>query len=102
MGESICCCVFFWKGCRVSFANVMLISRWAKIPDWDVELLIFKTLIQQDLAEWRECAKKDDKTSMSNHPKAYGTAAVTVAFVAGILLTLGFKALYPDLERRYQ
>lgn len=40
--------------------------------------------------------------SMSNHPKAYGTAAVTVAFVAGILLTLGFKDLYPDLERRYQ
>ena len=40
--------------------------------------------------------------SMSNHPKAYGTAAITVAFVAGILLTLGFKDLYPDLERRYQ
>lgn len=39
---------------------------------------------------------------MSNHPKAYGTAAVTVAFVAGILLTLGFKDLYPDLERRYR
>ena len=40
--------------------------------------------------------------SMSNHPKAYGTAAVAVAFVAGVLLTLGFKDLYPDLERRYQ
>jgi cysteine synthase A len=40
--------------------------------------------------------------SMSNHPKAYGTAAVTVAFIAGILLTLGFKDFYPDLERRYQ
>jgi cysteine synthase A len=40
--------------------------------------------------------------SMSNHPKVYGTAAVTVAFVAGILLTLGFKDLYPDLERRFQ
>jgi cysteine synthase A len=40
--------------------------------------------------------------SMSAHPKAYGTAAVTFAFVAGILLTLGFKDLYPDLERRYQ
>lgn len=40
--------------------------------------------------------------SMSNYPKAYGTAAVAVAFVAGILLTLGFKDLYPDLERRYQ
>jgi cysteine synthase A len=40
--------------------------------------------------------------SMSNHPKAYGTAAVAVAFVAGIFLTLGFKDLYPDLERRYQ
>ena len=40
--------------------------------------------------------------SMSNHPKVYGTAAVAVAFVAGVLLTLGFKDLYPDLERRYQ
>ena len=40
--------------------------------------------------------------SMSNHPKAYGTAAVTIAFVAGILLTLGFKDFYPDLERRFQ
>jgi len=39
---------------------------------------------------------------MSNHPKAYGTAALTVAFVGGILLTLGFKDFYPDLERRYQ
>ena len=37
--------------------------------------------------------------SMSNHPKAYGAVAVAVAFVAGIL-TLDFKDLYPDLERR--
>ncbi|EKD18081.1 uncharacterized protein L3040_007738 [Drepanopeziza brunnea f. sp. 'multigermtubi'] len=40
--------------------------------------------------------------SVSNHPKAYGTAAVTFAFVAGVLFTLGFKDFYPDLERRYQ
>lgn len=40
--------------------------------------------------------------SMSNHPKAYGTAAVGLAFVAGILITLGLKDLYPDLERRFQ
>ncbi|KAH7403192.1 tryptophan synthase beta subunit-like PLP-dependent enzyme [Cadophora sp. MPI-SDFR-AT-0126] len=40
--------------------------------------------------------------SMSNHPKAYGTAAVAIAFTAGVLLTLGFKDFYPDLERRYQ
>ncbi|RDL42538.1 Tryptophan synthase beta subunit-like PLP-dependent enzyme [Venustampulla echinocandica] len=40
--------------------------------------------------------------SLSNHPKAYGTAAVTFAFMTGILLTLGFKDFYPDLERRYQ
>ncbi|RDW73250.1 tryptophan synthase beta subunit-like PLP-dependent enzyme [Coleophoma cylindrospora] len=40
--------------------------------------------------------------SMSDHPKVYGTAAVAAAFVAGIVLTLGFKDLYPDLERRYQ
>lgn len=39
---------------------------------------------------------------MRNNPKAYGTAAVAIAFTAGILLTLGFKDLYPDLERRYQ
>jgi cysteine synthase A len=40
--------------------------------------------------------------SLSNHPKAYGSAAIVVAFTAGILITLGFKDLYPDLERRYQ
>ena len=40
--------------------------------------------------------------SLSDHPKAYGTAAVATAFVAGALVTLGFKDLYPDLERRYQ
>jgi cysteine synthase A len=42
------------------------------------------------------------RMSMSNHPKAYGTAAIAFAFVAGVALTLGFKDLYPDLERRYQ
>ncbi|KAM0808126.1 putative Cysteine synthase-like protein [Seiridium cardinale] len=40
--------------------------------------------------------------SLSSHPKAYGSAAVAVAFVAGVLITLGFKDFYPDLERRYQ
>lgn len=40
--------------------------------------------------------------SLRDHPKAYGTAALTVAFAAGILVTLGFKDLYPDLEKRYQ
>lgn len=40
--------------------------------------------------------------SLSDHPKAYGTAALSVAFIAGILVTLGFKDIYPDLERRYQ
>ena len=40
--------------------------------------------------------------SLSNHPKAYGSAAVAVAFAAGVLVTLGFKDLYPDLERRFQ
>ncbi|RYP76581.1 hypothetical protein DL771_001650 [Monosporascus sp. 5C6A] len=40
--------------------------------------------------------------SLRDHPKAYGTAAVATAFVAGVLLTLGFKDLYPDLERQYQ
>lgn len=40
--------------------------------------------------------------SLSSHPKAYGTAAVAVAFVAGVCVTLGFKDFYPDLERRYQ
>jgi cysteine synthase len=40
--------------------------------------------------------------SLSNHPKVYGTAAITVAFIAGILLTLGYKDVYPELERRYR
>ena len=40
--------------------------------------------------------------ALTDHPKAYGSAAVAIAFTAGILVTLGFKDLYPDLERRYQ
>ncbi|KAI2625976.1 PALP-domain-containing protein [Hypomontagnella submonticulosa] len=40
--------------------------------------------------------------SLSDHPRAYGTAAIAVAFAAGVLVTLGFKDLYPDLERRFQ
>ncbi|CAH0014408.1 unnamed protein product [Clonostachys rhizophaga] len=40
--------------------------------------------------------------ALTDHPKAYGTAALAVAFTAGILVTLGFKDLYPDLEGRYQ
>ncbi|KAF4446262.1 cysteine synthase A [Fusarium austroafricanum] len=40
--------------------------------------------------------------SLSDHPKAYGTAAVVFAFTTGILVTLGFKDFYPDLERRFQ
>ncbi|KAK3336450.1 cysteine synthase-like protein [Cercophora scortea] len=40
--------------------------------------------------------------SLSDHPRAYGTAALTAAFAAGILVTLGFKDLYPELESRYQ
>jgi cysteine synthase A len=40
--------------------------------------------------------------SLSDHPRAYGSAALAVAFGAGILLTLGFKDFYPDLERQYQ
>jgi len=40
--------------------------------------------------------------SLSDHPKAYGTAAITLAFVTGVLVTLGFKDVYPDLENRYQ
>ncbi|KAH8682495.1 tryptophan synthase beta subunit-like PLP-dependent enzyme [Xylariales sp. PMI_506] len=40
--------------------------------------------------------------SLSTHPKAYGTAAIAISFIAGILITLGFKDFYPELERRYQ
>lgn len=40
--------------------------------------------------------------ALTDHPKAYGTAAIAVAFTAGILITLGFKDFYPDLETRYQ
>ncbi|KAI0474623.1 tryptophan synthase beta subunit-like PLP-dependent enzyme [Xylaria cf. heliscus] len=41
-------------------------------------------------------------TSISDHPRAYGTAAIAIAFATGVLVTLGFKDLYPDLEGRYQ
>lgn len=40
--------------------------------------------------------------SLSDHPKAWGTAAFALAFGAGVLVTLGFKDAYPDLESRYQ
>lgn len=40
--------------------------------------------------------------SLSDHPRAYGTAAVAAAFGAGILLTLGLKDFYPDLETRFK
>ncbi|KAL2210471.1 PALP-domain-containing protein [Sarocladium strictum] len=40
--------------------------------------------------------------ALTDHPKAYGSAAVALAFTAGILITLGAKDLYPDLENRYQ
>ncbi|KAL2154289.1 hypothetical protein VTH82DRAFT_2965 [Thermothelomyces myriococcoides] len=40
--------------------------------------------------------------SLSDHPRVYGTAALAVAFIAGIIVTLGFKDLYPELEARYQ
>lgn len=40
--------------------------------------------------------------SLSDHPKAYGSAALAIAFTTGILMTLGFKDFYPDLEDRYQ
>ena len=35
---------------------------------------------------------------MKSHPRVY----TTIAFVAGVLLTLGFKDFYPDLERRFR
>ncbi len=35
---------------------------------------------------------------MSSYSRLY----VTAAFVAGIVLTLGFKDFYPDLERRFR
>lgn len=40
--------------------------------------------------------------SLRDHPKAYGSAAVALAFAAGMLVTLGLKDFYPDLERRFQ
>ncbi|KAL2260688.1 hypothetical protein VTK26DRAFT_5237 [Humicola hyalothermophila] len=40
--------------------------------------------------------------SLSDHPRVYGTAALTAAFIAGIVVTLGFKDIYPELEARYQ
>lgn len=40
--------------------------------------------------------------SLRDHPKAYGSAAVALAFAAGMVVTLGLKDFYPDLERRFQ
>ncbi|KAH7321268.1 tryptophan synthase beta subunit-like PLP-dependent enzyme [Stachybotrys elegans] len=40
--------------------------------------------------------------SLSDHPKAYSSAAIVLAFTAGILVTLGFKDFYPDLETEFQ
>ncbi|EFX00851.1 cysteine synthase 2 [Grosmannia clavigera kw1407] len=40
--------------------------------------------------------------SLQDHPKAYGAAALTVAFATGVLVTLGLKDVYPDLERLYE
>jgi len=40
--------------------------------------------------------------SLRDHPRAYGTAAVAAAFALGVLVTLGLKDFYPDLERRFQ
>ena len=35
---------------------------------------------------------------MASHQKLY----TTIAFLAGILITLGYKDFYPDLERRFR
>lgn len=35
---------------------------------------------------------------MTSHPRLY----LTVAFLTGVFLTLGFKDFYPDLERRFR
>ena len=40
----------------------------------------------------------DIRTGMENRPGVY----LTIAFAAGVLLTLGFKDFYPDLERRFR
>ncbi|KAG6368152.1 hypothetical protein INS49_002353 [Diaporthe citri] len=40
--------------------------------------------------------------NIRDHARLYGSAALAVAFFAGILVTLGFKDVYPDLERRYK
>ncbi|TLS23232.1 uncharacterized protein PpBr36_05720 [Pyricularia pennisetigena] len=38
---------------------------------------------------------------ISDHPKAYGTAALMAAFAVGIAVTLGFQDFYPYWEGRY-
>ena len=40
--------------------------------------------------------------ALSDHPRAYGTAALAFAFTAGVLLTLGFKDSYPTYTRTAQ
>lgn len=40
----------------------------------------------------------ENASPMDYRPRLY----IATAFIAGVLLTLGFKDLYPDLERRYR
>lgn len=42
--------------------------------------------------------KSQTQGEMGSQPRLL----VTIAFVAGVLLTLGFKDFYPDLERRFR
>lgn len=40
--------------------------------------------------------------SVENHRKLYTSAALVFAFAAGIVVTLGYNDVFPDLEARYQ
>jgi cysteine synthase A len=81
--------VYFWC-CDVRAFGGRLLAVQASDKD---QIPSFNNLLETS-TNFQICtlwSNYDDTMSMSDHPKAYGTAALTAAFVAGILLTLGFK-----------
>ncbi len=67
----------------------------------ELQLAAFRLIMHFELFQWIQYLRCDTiwtcDGSMENRPKLYASAA----FVAGILLTLGFKDFYPDLEFRF-
>jgi hypothetical protein len=86
-GESI------WrKECGVEMMNVVSRGRYkSSLPN--LEWLKLSSLTTSD-----QPTTIDDVNMLEDRTKLY----IGISFVAGILITLGFKDVYPDLERRYR